>query len=152
MGPVERRLAEGGLVDHPRLGWSAAPVGPVLSQTIGLPVSVASHVEAMAAAGVAEGLAPDLATDRGNAAIVHATELERLRAEASEREARERAEAEAKAAAEAAEHLLEDVLDDLAGHRVVIDLEAQLLASQRASLEIALKMQELATRIMLSDD
>ncbi|MFD0925208.1 ROK family protein [Williamsia deligens] len=44
------RVAEGGLVDHPRLGWTAAPVGPVLSQTIGLPVSVASHVEAMAAA------------------------------------------------------------------------------------------------------
>ncbi|WP_328855976.1 ROK family protein [Williamsia herbipolensis] len=44
------RVAEGGFVDHPRLGWTAAPVGPVLSQTIGLPVSVASHVEAMAAA------------------------------------------------------------------------------------------------------
>ena len=32
------------------------------------------------------------------------------------------------------------------------NLEAQLLASQRASLEIVLKMQELATQIMLSDD
>ncbi|MGZ8177490.1 ROK family transcriptional regulator [Williamsia sp. SKLECPSW1] len=44
------RVAEGGLVDHPRLGWTGAPVGPILSRTIGLPVSVASHVEAMAAA------------------------------------------------------------------------------------------------------
>ncbi|MBJ7289504.1 MAG: ROK family transcriptional regulator [Williamsia sp.] len=44
------RVSEGGLVDHPRLGWTGAPVGPVLSQALGLPVSVASHVEAMAAA------------------------------------------------------------------------------------------------------
>ncbi|MEE3850035.1 ROK family protein [Gordonia sp. LSe1-13] len=44
------RVAPGGLVDHPRLGWSAAPVGRVIAQTVGLPVSVASHVEAMAAA------------------------------------------------------------------------------------------------------
>jgi hypothetical protein len=32
------------------------------------------------------------------------------------------------------------------------DLEAQLLASQQSSLDIALKMQELAIKIMSSDD
>lgn len=40
----------GGTVDHPRLGWTAAPVGPALAATLGLPVSVASHVDAMAGA------------------------------------------------------------------------------------------------------
>lgn len=39
-----------GHVDHPRLGWSAAPVGPVLARALGLPISVASHVDAMAGA------------------------------------------------------------------------------------------------------
>ena len=39
-----------GLVDHPRLGWTEAPVGPVLAETLGLPVSLASHVDAMAGA------------------------------------------------------------------------------------------------------
>lgn len=39
-----------GLVDHPRLGWHQAPVGPVLADALGLPVSVAAHVEAMAGA------------------------------------------------------------------------------------------------------
>lgn len=40
----------GGVVDHPRLGWSQAPVGAVLGAGLGLPVSVASHVDAMAGA------------------------------------------------------------------------------------------------------
>ena len=40
----------GGHVDHPRLGWSQAPVGAVLAGALGLPVSVASHVDAMAGA------------------------------------------------------------------------------------------------------
>ncbi|MGV9859622.1 ROK family protein [Gordonia sp. NPDC003425] len=44
------RVAPGGFVDHPRLGWSGAPVGSVIAEAVGLPVSVASHVEAMAAA------------------------------------------------------------------------------------------------------
>ena len=35
---------------HPRLGWTDAPVGPVLAESLGLPVSVASHVDAMAGA------------------------------------------------------------------------------------------------------
>lgn len=39
-----------GHVDHPRLGWREAPVGPVLAEVLGLPVSVASHVDAMAGA------------------------------------------------------------------------------------------------------
>jgi predicted NBD/HSP70 family sugar kinase len=39
-----------GHVDHARLGWTDAPVGPVLAETLGLPVSLASHVDAMAGA------------------------------------------------------------------------------------------------------
>lgn len=44
------RVHDGGVVDHPRLGWSQAEVGRIFAQTLGYPVSVASHVEAMAAA------------------------------------------------------------------------------------------------------
>jgi predicted NBD/HSP70 family sugar kinase len=40
----------GGVVDHPRLGWTEALVGPTLGSALGLPVSVASHVDAMAGA------------------------------------------------------------------------------------------------------
>jgi predicted NBD/HSP70 family sugar kinase len=39
-----------GYLDHSRLGWSDAPVGSVIAETLGLPVSVASHVDAMAGA------------------------------------------------------------------------------------------------------
>jgi predicted NBD/HSP70 family sugar kinase len=45
-----------GYLDHPRLGWSEAPVGPVLAETLGLPVSVASHVDAMAGAELLLGV------------------------------------------------------------------------------------------------
>jgi predicted NBD/HSP70 family sugar kinase len=45
-----------GHVDHPRLGWRQAPVGPVLADALGLPVSVASHVDAMAGAELLLGL------------------------------------------------------------------------------------------------
>ncbi len=45
-----------GRVDHPRLGWRQAPVGPVLADALGLPVSVASHVDAMAGAELLLGL------------------------------------------------------------------------------------------------
>lgn len=47
-----------GYVDHPRLGWSGAPVGPVLARALGLPVSVASHVDAMAGAELLFGAGP----------------------------------------------------------------------------------------------
>ncbi|MBV9723360.1 MAG: ROK family protein, partial [Mycobacterium sp.] len=45
-----------GHVDHPRLGWRDAPVGPVFAEALGLPVSVASHVDAMAAAELLLGM------------------------------------------------------------------------------------------------
>lgn len=55
--PLWVGVAAGGVVDsvtghldHARLGWSDAPVGPVLAQALGLPVSLASHVDAMAGA------------------------------------------------------------------------------------------------------
>ncbi|WP_232066801.1 ROK family transcriptional regulator [Mycobacterium parmense] len=45
-----------GHVDHPRLGWRQAPVGPVLADALHLPVSVASHVDAMAGAELLLGM------------------------------------------------------------------------------------------------
>ena len=54
-----------GHVDHARLGWREAPVGPVLAEALGLPVSVASHVDAMAGAELLLGtrrLAPNSST------------------------------------------------------------------------------------------
>lgn len=45
-----------GHVDHQRLGWRHAPVGPVLADALGLPVSVASHVDAMAGAELLLGM------------------------------------------------------------------------------------------------
>lgn len=38
-----------GVVDHPKLEWKGAPIGQVLGDVLELPVSVAPHVEAMAA-------------------------------------------------------------------------------------------------------
>ncbi|MDV6273220.1 ROK family protein [Rhodococcus erythropolis] len=38
-----------GVVDHPRLGWKGAKVGSIIGAGLDLPVSVAAHVEAMAA-------------------------------------------------------------------------------------------------------
>src|SRR4051812_6164296 len=50
-------VAIGGVVDsvagtvvHSRLGWIDAPIGPAMAEALGLPVSVGSHVDAMAAA------------------------------------------------------------------------------------------------------
>jgi predicted NBD/HSP70 family sugar kinase len=61
--PLWVGVATGGVVDsatgyleHPRLGWSDAPVGPVLAEALGLPVSVASHVDAMAGAELLLGM------------------------------------------------------------------------------------------------
>ena len=48
--------AASGHVDHARLGWRDAPVGPVLAEALELPVSVASHVDAMAAAELLLGM------------------------------------------------------------------------------------------------
>ena len=45
-----------GMVRHTRLGWTAAPVGPVLAETLKLPVSVAPHVDAMAGAELLLGV------------------------------------------------------------------------------------------------
>jgi predicted NBD/HSP70 family sugar kinase len=45
-----------GHVDHARLSWRDAPVGPVFAEALGLPVSVASHVDAMAAAELLLGM------------------------------------------------------------------------------------------------
>jgi predicted NBD/HSP70 family sugar kinase len=45
-----------GHVDHHRLGWTAAPVGAVFAETLGLPVSVAAHVDAMAGAELLLGM------------------------------------------------------------------------------------------------
>lgn len=42
--------AAAGVVDHPRLGWQAAPVAAIFGAVLDLPVSVSAHVEAMAAA------------------------------------------------------------------------------------------------------
>ena len=46
-----------GHVDHVRLGWEQAPVGPVLARALRLPASVASHVDAMAGAELLLGTA-----------------------------------------------------------------------------------------------
>jgi predicted NBD/HSP70 family sugar kinase len=45
-----------GTVDHPRLGWTRAPVGSAFAETMGLPVSVAVHVDAMAGAELLLGM------------------------------------------------------------------------------------------------
>ena len=58
MGVAAGGVVDGttGYLDHPRLGWAAAPIGPVLAETLGLPVSVASHVDAMAGAELLLGV------------------------------------------------------------------------------------------------
>ena len=48
--------AASGHVDHTRLGWRDAPVGPVIAEALELPVSVASHVDSMAAAELLLGM------------------------------------------------------------------------------------------------
>ncbi len=65
-----------GVVDHPRLGWHQAPVGPALGSALGLPVSVASHVDAMAGAELLLAAPPRRATtrDRGSSLYVYARE------------------------------------------------------------------------------
>jgi predicted NBD/HSP70 family sugar kinase len=48
--------AASGHVEHARLGWRDAPVGPVIAEALELPASVASHVDAMAAAELLLGM------------------------------------------------------------------------------------------------
>jgi predicted NBD/HSP70 family sugar kinase len=63
-----------GLVDHPRLGWSQAPVGAVLAAALGVPVSVASHVDAMAGAELLLAASPARTADRSSSLYVYARE------------------------------------------------------------------------------
>ncbi|WP_258348723.1 ROK family transcriptional regulator [Saccharopolyspora gregorii] len=53
------RVDDLGRVDHPLLRWRAAPVGELIGEQLGLPVSVAPHVESMAAAELSFGPADD---------------------------------------------------------------------------------------------
>ncbi|GGF95652.1 hypothetical protein GCM10007304_06900 [Rhodococcoides trifolii] len=61
-----------GTADHPRLGWVGAPVGAVLGERLGLPVSVSPHVEAMAASELL--LAPGRKPDTGSSLYFYARE------------------------------------------------------------------------------
>ena len=76
--PLWVGVAAGGVIDtssgylnHARLGWADAPVGPVLADALGLPISMAAHVDAMAGAELLLGLrrstAPTAATGRDGA-------------------------------------------------------------------------------------
>ncbi|MDH6246336.1 ROK family protein [Mycobacterium sp. OTB74] len=80
--PLWVGVAAGGVVDsatghldHPRLGWADAPVGPVLAQRLGLPVSLASHVDAMAGAELLLGARRSAAaTESATSLYVYARE------------------------------------------------------------------------------
>jgi predicted NBD/HSP70 family sugar kinase len=80
--PLWVGVAAGGVVDsatghldHARLGWTDAPVGPVLAETLGLPVSLASHVDAMAGAELLLGSRRMPALTRPNVAAGAAPQL-----------------------------------------------------------------------------
>lgn len=64
----------GGQIDHPRLGWTSAPVGAVLGAALGVPVSVASHVDAMAGAELLLGARPVRKADQTSSLYVYARE------------------------------------------------------------------------------
>lgn len=65
-----------GVVDHPKLGWQAAPLGAVFSEVLGLPITVAPHVEAMAAAELLlPGVHGDPADAPDQAAAAHGSSL-----------------------------------------------------------------------------
>lgn len=61
-----------GLADHTQLGWKNARAGSTISDALGVPVSVATHVEAMAAAELL--LAPSAAPADGSALYFYARE------------------------------------------------------------------------------
>jgi predicted NBD/HSP70 family sugar kinase len=63
-----------GQVDHPRLGWTQAPVGATLGAALGVPVSVASHVDAMAGAELLLGSRPARQADQTSSLYVYARE------------------------------------------------------------------------------
>ncbi|WNJ59553.1 ROK family transcriptional regulator [Nocardia seriolae] len=63
-----------GVVDHPRLGWQAAPVAAVFSSVLDLPVSVSTHVEAMAAAELLLTREPGEEARPGSSLFVYARE------------------------------------------------------------------------------
>lgn len=56
---VGGRVDADGKVEHPRLGWDAAAAGESIGAQLDLPISVAPHVESMAAAELAFGAATD---------------------------------------------------------------------------------------------
>ncbi len=56
-----------GRVDHARLGWTHAPVGATFADALGLPVAVASHVDAMAGAELLLGRRPVAEAGAANA-------------------------------------------------------------------------------------
>lgn len=63
-----------GVVDHPRLGWAQAPIGAALASALGVPVSVASHVDAMAGAELLLAGRPPRRADRASNLYVYARE------------------------------------------------------------------------------
>ena len=63
-----------GQIDHRRLGWTAAPVGTVLASALGVPVSVASHVDAMAGAELLLAARKARSADRASSLYVYARE------------------------------------------------------------------------------
>lgn len=60
-----------GVVDHPILGWARQPLGQRLHAVLGVPVSVAEHVQAMAAA---ELLLASTVTRTGSSLVFYARE------------------------------------------------------------------------------
>ena len=64
----------GGQIDHQRLGWTQAPVGAVLGAALGVPVSVASHVDAMAGAELLLGTRQARQSDHNSSLYVYARE------------------------------------------------------------------------------
>lgn len=64
----------GGVVDHLRLGWTQAAVGPAFAAALGLPVSVASLVDAMAGAELLLGGAAARTTGPRSALYLYARE------------------------------------------------------------------------------
>ncbi|WP_305092538.1 ROK family protein [Prescottella sp. R16] len=67
--------ADTGVADHDRLGWSGARVGEIVGAGFGVPVSVATHVEAMAASELLFASEPaDHSGGRGSGLYVYARE------------------------------------------------------------------------------